>query len=562
MSDNIQNPLYVIGHKNPDTDAICAAIGQAAYLELEGNSNVEAICCGEIPERTQWVLDQAGIEAPRLVTDVRIMVEDLICQEGLYLCQNSTLLTAYDTMIKANVRSIPIVSEDGDIEGILRLADLLQLMVPSQTQGIHVKTVYTTLKNATCVLDGTSVGADLPDSDEEEELILFVAASSLETVEKRLNIADNAGTGRVAICGDRPDVHEFLINYGVRSLIISANFTVTDELIAKAKQNGTTIIYSKHDTATTVQLIRCSRCVKGALTKDFVALEEGQAISDIKDQLGDSNQDVFPVLFKGSKKFIGAFAKSELISIPRKRLVLVDHNEFAQAVQGVEEAQIVEVIDHHRLAGDICTQEPITYLNELVGSTSTLIARKFRYRNTPPSKGVALCLLAGLISDTLNLTSPTTTDLDKEILQWLCEIAEVKADEFTKSFFEAGSLLLHGTAEDIVGVDRKEFKENGRFVSISQIEEILTDSLPTRMDEIRASLQDLVEKNGYDLAIIAVTEITSHTSTILHAGNTNIVNALPYEQVAPGIWTAPGVVSRKKQIFPAMCEAIEKSWGA
>lgn len=562
MSENHQNQIYVVGHKNPDTDAICAAIGQAEFLKSEGYENIEAICCGDIPERTEWVLEQSGIKAPRCVMDVRVMVEEMMSPNRLSISEQATLLVAYDTMLASSVRSLAVVSESNEVVGVLTLADLLQLMVPSQTQGLQVKTIYTTLQNAVNVLDGKSVAAELPNSSEEEELVLFVAASSLETVKQRLELVDESSPNRIAICGDRPEVHELVINSGIRALIISAGFTVDETLIALAKEKGTAIVYSNHDTATTVQLVRCSRCVKGALTQDFISLESGQAVADFKKQLSSSNQDVFPVVTKGTNQLIGTFSKSALISVPRRKLVLVDHNEFAQAVCGVEESQILEVIDHHRLAGDISTQEPITYLNELVGSTCTLIARKFRYKEIKPSKGIALCLLAGLISDTLNLTSPTTTDLDRDILQWLCKIAEVKADEFTKQFFEAGSLLLHGSADDIVGVDRKEFKENGRFISISQIEEIVTDSLPVRIEEIRGSLQRLVDANGYDLAIIAVTEITTHKSTILHAGNMQIANAMPYEQVEPGIWDAQGVVSRKKQIFPAMCEAISKSLGS
>lgn len=559
MSEKTQDKIFVIGHKNPDTDAICAAIGHAAYLESEGVENVEAICCGEIPERTQWVLDQSSLSAPRLVTDVRATALDLINHYDIGVSYKATLLEAYKKMLDANLKSIPVVDESSKVVGMLQLPNLLQHMVPSATQGISIKTIYTTLENAVAALEGESVGAVLPGDSEEEELVLFVAASSMSTVRNRIENTDVAVSTRVAICGDRPDVHELLIDSGIRALIISAGFSVDASLIEKAKQTGTAIIYSRHDTATTVQLIRCSRCVSSALTEEFTLVESSNPVAEFKEQLSISLQDVFPVICEESKKFIGAFSKSALLSVPRNKLVLVDHNEFAQAVEGVEEAQIIEVIDHHRLAGDISTQEPIQYLNELVGSTSTLIARKFRYKGLNPSRGVALCLCAGLISDTLNLTSPTTTELDKDILQWLCAIAEIDAEQFTKEFFEAGSLLLHGSADDIVGVDRKEFKEGGKFVSISQIEEIVTDSLPSRMDEIRGALQKLVTENGYDLAIIAVTEITTHKSIILHAGSIDIANELPYEKKEEGEWHAPGVVSRKKQIFPAMCDAIAKS---
>ncbi len=566
MSQDKDSSLYIIGHKNPDTDAICSAIAHASLLKAIGYTDVEAICCGEIPERTQWVLDQANLPAPRLVMDVRTTAGDLVqcgeaqCGETNFkVSQHDTILTAYRTMMDAQLKSVPVVNENNEIIGLLKLADLLQLMMPSQTKGLPVKTIHATFANTIKVLEGSSVGADIPDDKEEEELVLFVSASSSETIKKRLHNDDGAQKKRVAICGDRPEVQQLLLDEGVRALVITGGVSISDPLIAKAKDLGIIVIYSEHDSATTVQLMRCSRSVQTALTEDYICIGEKEAVSSFKDRLTASNQEIFPVIAKDSQTLLGTFSTSALVSPPRKNLVLVDHNEYAQAVKGVEEARVVEVIDHHRLAGDIVTREPITYLNEPVGSTCTLVARKFKWRGIKPDRGTALCLCAGLISDTLNLTSPTTTELDQEILQWLCEIADINAEEFTKGFFEAGSLLLHGSADEIVGVDRKEFKEGGAFVSISQIEEIVVTSLPNRIDEIRASLQSLINQHGYDAAIIAVTDISSHTSTILAAGSESIANAMPYEQTEPGIWHAPGVVSRKKQIFPAMCEAIYKA---
>lgn len=554
-------PLYVVGHKNPDTDAICSAIGHAELLQKIGYKNVQAIRCGDVPERTKWVLDEAGIEAPELVTDVRAMAGDLIRIKNYQICYKDTILNAYRIMLEQNLRSVPVVRNTSKVIGILKLVDLLQLMMPSQTQGIPVKTVYVSLRNALETLEGESVGAALPTNDEEEKLVMFVAASNAETMKNQMceSLEDANYSNKIAIIGNRNNVQRSILDFGVRGMVITGGFAANEEIIKKAKETNTVLIYSKHDTATTVQLMRCSRSVESALTKDFLCVEHNEAISSFKKRLSASSQDIFPVVKAGSQRLMGIFSKSDLIDPPRRRLVLVDHNEYAQAVKGVEEAQVIEVIDHHRLAGDIVTREPIAYLNELVGSTSTIIARKFIYRNLLPTKSTALCLLAGLISDTLNLKSPTTTELDKEMRDWLCKIAEVEASDFTKHFFEAGSLLRHGTADEIVGVDRKEFKEAGAFVSISQVEEIVIDALPKRMEEIREALERLVAQRNYDIAIIAITDISAQSSTILCAGSEKIAEALPYDRVKHDVWYAQGVVSRKKQIFPAMCEAINNA---
>ena len=385
--------------------------------------------CGEVPERTQWVLDQAGIQAPALVTDVRATAGDLIRHKNYKVSVTDTILTAYKTMIEKNLRSVPVVRKTQKVVGMLKLVDLLQLMMPSQTQGVPIRTIHTSLRNAVATLEGESVGAELPAVTEEEKLIMFVAASSADTMHSRLceGLEDCDSSNKIAILGDRPDVQEVIIEDGVRGLVITGGFKMDEALIAKAKEKNIAVIYSKHDTATTVQLMRCSRCVESALMTDFLCVADNEAISSFKSRLTASEQDIFPVVAAGSQRLVGAFSKSDLIDPPRRRLVLVDHNEYAQAVKGVEEANVIEVIDHHRLAGDIVTREPISYLNELVGSTSTIIARKFVYRNLTPSKGIALCLLAGLISDTLNLKSPTTTELDREMRDWLCEIAGVDA---------------------------------------------------------------------------------------------------------------------------------------
>jgi manganese-dependent inorganic pyrophosphatase len=236
---------------------------------------------------------------------------------------------------------------------------------------------------------------------------------------------------------------------------------------------------------------------------------------------------------------------------------MVDHNEYSQAVKGVEEAKVIEVIDHHRLGGDITSRDPIRFLNEPVGSSSTLVARKFRYMGVPLSKGTAMCLCAGLISDTLNLTSPTTTELDRNMLEWLCEIAEVDPKQFTHDFFASGSLLMKGSATELLCTDRKEFREGGKFVSISQVEEMGLGRFDERVEEMRNELQNLLEQKGYDLAIVAVTDVTQHFSKIIAVGDERVISSLPFDVDAKGVLNAPGVVSRKKQIFPAVSNAIQ-----
>ena len=222
--------------------------------------------------------------------------------------------------------------------------------------------------------------------------------------------------------------------------------------------------------------------------------------------------------------------------------------------------EITEVIDHHRLAGDLVSREPIRYLNEPVGSTCTLVGRKFFYRGLVPEPGVALCLCAGIVSDTLCLTSPTTVALDREMLKWLGGLAGVDPKAFTEEFFAVGSLIATGTTAEILHADRKEFVEQGVSLSISQVEERDLLGFEARREELELVLKELHNGRGYDLTVLAVTDVALHHSMILAIGRDAIIAKLPFERIDDSLFHAPGVVSRKRQIFPAVCEAIQRSF--
>jgi manganese-dependent inorganic pyrophosphatase len=352
-------------------------------------------------------------------------------------------------------------------------------------------------------------------------------------------------------------VHRLAIDYGARALLITGGYSIDPELEKRAKEKGICVLFAKQDTASCTTLIRCSRTVKNVLDEGFVCVSDSEPVSMLRKRLAPLAQELFPVIAHDTQMMIGVVSKSDLIDPPRLRLALVDHNEYAQAVRGVEEAEVVEVVDHHRLAGNLVSREPIRYLNEPVGSTSTLVARKFAHRDLTPEPGVSLCLLAGIVSDTLNLTSPTTTDLDREMLRWLSGIAGIEAEAFTEEFFAVGSLIATGTAQEILNADRKEFSEDGRRVSISQVEERGLHGFGARREEIEEALRELVAANHYDLALIAVTDVAGHHSMILAIGSPEIQAKLPFARLDETLFDAPGVVSRKKQIFPAVSDALQ-----
>ncbi|MGD7652097.1 MAG: putative manganese-dependent inorganic diphosphatase [Verrucomicrobiales bacterium] len=552
-------PFYVIGHKNPDTDAICSAIGYASLLRVTGEQRgAIAARCGEISQRTRWVLDRAKMELPALVTDVRTNAGMICHREVVKVSEKDTFLTAYRRMIAAEVRCVPVENDEGFVCGTLRYIDLLKLLLPGDTEGIAVRTVHASLSHLAKTLGATSVGVEGELPETEEDLILLVGASSQASVEKRLGQAKKEGsTGNfLVICGDRPIVQRCAIEAGVRALLVTGDNMVSQEICQLAASRGVYLLRCSQDTASANTLIRCSRTVRHVMERNFETVLPSHPVSLLRKRLSTSDQDLFPVVEAEGGKMIGVISKSDLVDPKRIRLALVDHNEYSQAVNGVEEAEVVEVIDHHRVAGDLVSREPIRYLNEPVGSTCTLVGRKFFHRGLMPPPDVALCLCAGIVSDTLCLTSPTTALLDREMLSWLSGVAGIDTKEFTEEMFAVGSLISSGTAEEILNADRKEFVEQGVKVSISQVEERDVVGFAARREELQKHLEALAGEQGYNLAVMAVTDVQRHHSIILVVGKEKYLKQLPFERRDDTLFHAPGVVSRKRQIFPAICEAI------
>ena len=550
------DPIFVIGHRNPDTDAICSAIGYAAFLRDVRKMNAIAACCGEVSVRTNWVLHTAGVAAPKLLLDVRPTAVTICRKDVLTAKPADTFLSVYRKMIEHGFRSIPVVDDEGRLLGVPSIQDMAQLFLPAEA-GTHAgnRAVPTSLQNIVAALGGTLAG-DTTGADKVQEFVLVVAASSVETSRQRAMQFKSRDVALVT--GDRPEIHALAIELGARCLIITGGFKPWDSILDQAKAKGVAIICSPHDTASTSQLLRFSRPIGEALTEDFLSFGSRAPLKEIVHAVQSSAQPLFPVVDEETRHLIGVFSKSDLIDTPRAKLVLVDHNEFAQAVAGADEAEIIEVIDHHRLSGNLRTKEPIRFLNEPVGSTSTIVGIMYRMRGAAPDKGTAICLCAGIISDTLHLTSPTTTSTDKEILAWLASIGGIDSAQFVKDFFAAGSMLRENTPDRALESDRKVFEENGWHISISQIEELGLDEFWKREKDLQAALQALLTKHSLHFACLMVTDITRHHSVLLVAGDQRVIDAIDYPQAKEHVYDMPGVVSRKKQLFPYMSHVVTK----
>ena len=544
---------WVIGHRNPDTDAICSAIGYADYLQRTRLPGAQAACCGEINERTVWALERAGVPAPRLLMNVRPTAASICRRDPVTATADESFLTVYERLTAARFRSLPVVDQDHQVVGVPSLADLLQLLLPigsGAITGIGARGIRASLKDIANALGGT-IEDHGTDVSSERDLIMVVGASTAETVKDRMSVfpADQL----LVILGDRPKLQRTAVAGGVSALVITGGFRLDIETAAAAKAAGTVIIRCDYDTATTTQLVRCARRIGSVLRDDFLVFRSQAKVSEVLAAVEEVDQELFLVTDEDTGELIGVFSKSDLIDPPVAQLVLVDHNEFSQAVEGIEDVDILEVVDHHRLGGNLATREPIRYVNDTVGSTCTIVARFYRQDGIIPNVGIASCLVAGIIADTLNLTSPTTTDVDREILVWLAGIASIDIEAYTRDFFAAGSMLRSLSTSDAIRADRKEFNENGWRFSISQIEELGLDGFWPLEDELQASLETLVKESDVEFACLMVTDITRHYSVLVTAGAPEVISAIEYYELGRNLYEMRGVVSRKKQLLPFLC---------
>lgn len=548
-------PVYVIGHQNPDTDAICSAIGCAELLRMTRYPDAVAACCGPLNPRTRWVLERAGMQPPHLVMDLRPTTETICRADVVTAGPHETFLDVYERMERAGVRTIPIIDDQQRVVGLASSQDLLKLLLHNVGDKTEARRVRTTVANMARTLEGhIDCGTDL---DTERDFILTVSASSEDTVEARLT--EYPREQLVVVVGDRPEVHKMALKVQVRAIVLTGGAHLSPELLEVARAQGCTVLSCHHDTASTTQLIRCSRRIADAVERDFKSYGAKVHIANIRSEIQHLPQALFPVIREDNGKLVGVFSKTDLLDPPRQRLVLVDHNELSQAVPGAADANILEVLDHHRLSGNLVSREPIRFINEPVGSTSTIVARLFQLSSLRPSPNVAMCLCAGIISDTLKLTSPTTTPTDRDMLGWLAGQAGIVVDEFARNFFGAGSLLRSAPAELILNTDRKEFQENGWHISISQIEELGLDDFESRSTELRESLQKMAVSHHHDFACLIVTDISRHYSLLLTTGSESVVREIDFPPMAPDLFEMDGIVSRKKQFFPFISRVLARA---
>jgi manganese-dependent inorganic pyrophosphatase len=543
----------VIGHRNPDMDSICSAVAYAELKRHLGMENIRAARAGALNERITFVLEKFASPQPDFLPDVTPRVRDAMVAMPVSTGADNPVHEALELMSSRRLRALPVVDREGKFRGLLSENKLLVTLFPPLGTTDSSRAVEASLANIARTFGGESLTGPL--SDEEQRYDLVVAAMRFETFVERLDHHTPANT--VLFIGDRENVQRAALQCGVRAIVVTGNTEVSAEVVAEAKRGGTSIIRSQWDTATTVFHARSAVVAGRVLEEGDLVFDGDLTLSQARKQAVLSPQFIYPVLDEAGC-LEGVLSKSDFLKPPARQLILVDHNELSQAVPGASELPIVEILDHHRL-GNSHTDKPILFINQPVGSTCTLVADLFQRHGLQPARPIAGLLMSGIIADTLNATSPTTTDLDRRLLAQLSEWAGILPADLATEIFSVGSPLLTLPPRDVIMADGKEYEERGVRFTVSQIEEITFTHFEERREQLIEALAAHVAAKGLYFAALLVTDVNKQNSYLLVAGAPEFINTITYPEAGPQTWFLEGIVSRKKQLLPYLAECLARA---
>jgi manganese-dependent inorganic pyrophosphatase len=542
---------YVIGHRNPDTDSIASAIGYAALKQHLGDTRVIAAMTGAPNPQTRYILDRLAIPEPLFLADVHPKVRDTLTRQPITIDRDASAYEALELFNKSGIRVLPVVDADNKPCGMLPLLRLSEsYLLPSQDK---LRQVTTTLPNLVRTLGGCCVsgtGDDTPIT-----LNLFIGAMLEESFSSRIDGHDPHEL--LIMTGNRRTIQLAAIERGVRVLVITGGHSLESDLRERARSQGVAVLLTPHDTATAAWLARLSTPVAYLAEQKFTEIGVDKSLVALRQKLLGDNVSAVLAL-EGDGTLVGVATKSSLLAPLPYRLILVDHNELGQAVPGAELVEIAEVIDHHKL-GNSHSNTPISFITSPVGSTCTLVARRYQECSVEPDRQVAALLLAGILSDTVILKSPTTTLVDQQMALWLEECSGLVATDFGRDIFAASSSLKnYGSAERVIAADFKLFTHEKFSIGLGQVEVIGFDEFYRMKEELLAALAEVKRRDNLFIAGLMVTDITTETTLFLVEGHTRIAHVMEYPQLEPHLYELKNVMSRKKQMVPHLLKILTK----
>ena len=533
-----RDKIYVFGHRNPDTDSVAAAIS-LAYLKNKLGINAEAAVLSSVNLETKYALNYFNVSEPIFLNDVKIKVSDLDYTKNYSVTERDSINDAYVKMVEAGISKIPVVDDKSKLLGIITMKDIAHEQFSDSIDKID-----STYDNIMEAIDGEEVLR----IDNDIKGRMFVASYKSSTIKENVKFDNND----ILIVGDRHSIIEYAIECGVKLLIVTGPNTIKKEHIELAKKHGVNIINTKHNTIITARRFNLANNISTLpYTKNILCISEHENVSDFMTIANKTRYSYYPVINEDDE-CIGILRLSDVSYDNRQKVILVDHNNYEQSAIGLDEADILEIIDHHNI-GSIGTNMPINFRNMPVGSTNTILYKLYLENNIDIPKDIAGLMLSGILSDTLILSSPTTTDLDKEAVLVLSKIAEVDYNEYGLDMLKAGSSLKGKTYEEVLYTDYKTYPVGDKRIGLGQLSTTNPDEILEVMNDYVDLLNEVADANDYYLVCLFVTDIISKGSYVLYSKRAEDILRKVYknDQLTEGTFLE-GVVSRKKQILPGI----------
>ena len=540
-------PVYVIGHRNPDTDSICSAIAYAALKREEGE-NAIAARAGQINAETQYALDYFKVDVPKLILDLYPRVKDIMLDCTAVVKETDNLRYLGRVLQENNLRSVPVTDDEGRMVGIVTVSDLAQRYFEElNMQDLGESAV--SLKAIVDIIDGEIV----VDSDENSPVKgkVHIAAGSKTTIKKWVSQGDIVLVGE----GQYASMQECLL-HNIACLIVTNSGNIPEIVKQDARRTHAMIVRTPLDTFTAARLINQSIPVGNIMQKKLTAFQSHQLLSDIRGTIENAKFRNYPVV--DNERLVGIVSRDNLMLPEPERVILVDHNERGQAVEGIENAKILEIVDHHRLGG-MQTGEPIYIREEPVGCTATIVSNMYWQKNVEISKEIAGLLLSAIISDTVLFKSPTCTGYDKITAERLAETAGVQMQEYGMALLKAGASIGDMQPAEIAKNDMKEFQIGDYRILVSQISVMDPEDALKMKAELLESMNAICETDNFDMCLLMITDILQESTELLYVGSPKTLIGQAFMKDASGdSISLPGVMSRKKQIIPPLMDAVQR----
>jgi manganese-dependent inorganic pyrophosphatase len=537
--------IYVTGHRNPDTDSIASAIG---YAELKGRldqrNDYVPVRLGELNAQSAWVLERADAPEPEFLPHVMVRASDVMQTEFPITGEKEPIREAGLAMARASLNLVPIVDGDGVLRGVVTERELARRYIRESRRTSTLEDTSTDVASVVRVLEGRLVTGS-----GDKCLSRRVWVQSMD-VSSPTGIAE----GDVVVIGNRPDAQRLALEHGAGLVVISNNADPPDDVVELAEKRGAAIVVSPLDSYVTGRLITLAAPCEAFMEREPLTVTPEYLVADISEQIKEIHYGA-AVAVDPKQRPVGLVTRSDLVAPERRRVILVDHAEQAQSVPGVEQAEIVEILDHHHI-GSIETRVPVTATFDPVGSTATLVVERFRQNGLEPSRATAVMLLGAVLSDTVILNSPTTTERDHAVTEYLERVLALDARAFGREMFEATSDVSEVDAEELVLRDAKEYHlQSGQKISIAQVE-VVGEAAMERKDELLEAMRRVREARDYTLFALMVTDVLSKGTHLLVSGDRAAVERAFDAQASDSVIELPGVMSRKKQVAPKLLAVL------